>query len=114
LDPLPEVICESAGGDQIDSIPEKLLKVRAETGESKVTDRAVELNQDVDIAVRSSLVSSGRTEQHHAGHPKPLDVSIMGAEHLEDVISAHTGPLSMGSKPDQIIPKTTESRKPIP
>jgi hypothetical protein len=47
---------------EIDTTPEKLLELALHTGQLKVPDRVIELGDEIDIAIWSSLIPRDRSK----------------------------------------------------
>jgi hypothetical protein len=88
-DPFPEAFGKGAWRDEIDSTPEDLFQVRAEPDQGEVADRAFKLYENVNVAVRPSVVSRHGSEQGQAGHPERPYAGIMRAQLLKRVRPAH-------------------------
>ena len=69
-------------------MPDKFGELSLQANELKKANRAVEFDEEVNIAILASLVSRERAEERQTGHTKDVQHRTAVAQRHEDVIAA--------------------------
>jgi hypothetical protein len=71
-DSVAELRLERCRRDEVDSVTDELAKLALQAHKLKESDRAAELDEQIDIAVLAALISSERTEERQTGYAEGL------------------------------------------
>jgi hypothetical protein len=74
--------------DEIDLVADQFAKLPLQTDELEETDRAVELNEEIDVAVVSAFIAGERAEKGQAGNTKGVQHGTVFAQCLQDVVAS--------------------------
>ena len=90
-DSIAELRLEGCRRHEIDAMPDKLSEMSLQADELEKANRAVEFDEEVNIAILASLISRERAEERQAGHTKDVQHRPAVAQRHEDVIAADWG-----------------------
>src|SRR5512133_3119225 len=83
--------------DQIDAAAEDLLEAVLDAEEVEQAHGAVEVDQEIHIAVRSGLPSRDRTEQVERAHAEPSELRSRSGKALDHRVARHYSTLRPSS-----------------
>jgi DNA invertase Pin-like site-specific DNA recombinase len=105
-DSVAKLRCEGCRRHEIDAMPDQLGELPLQADELEQANRAVEFDEQVNVAILASLVPRERAEERQAGHTKDVQHRAAFAQRHEDVIAAdwnvcsHGAPLIIAEIPD--------------
>jgi hypothetical protein len=88
-DPVAKLRLQGGGGCQFHRTAYDLGKPPPKPDELEKTDRSIELNEQVDVAILAALVTSERAEERQARDTKRFKCVPTGSKRFQDVCAFH-------------------------
>src|SRR6185369_17890118 len=89
-DVVAELRTEPAVGDEVDLAPEQRLQPLLHLEQVKVSDGAVELDEQVHVATGASLVARNGAEDRERRDAERLQLPDVGGDDLQGSLASHT------------------------
>ena len=83
IDTVSELAPDHSRRRKVDRTAEQLLQLVLDPREAKVADRAVELGDEVHVAVRSCLIPGNGSEHEKRGDPLPPEIVAVRGEEID-------------------------------
>jgi hypothetical protein len=90
-DALPQLPFHGVAHDQVDLGAEDLLDPALDAEEVEEADGLVELDEQVDVAVRARLSASDRAKQVDRAYAQPGELGSRSGKALKDLVAGHMG-----------------------
>ena len=96
VDPLAELAADHPRRRQVDPAAQEALELALDARETEVPHRAGELGDEVEVAIRASLVAGDGAEDQERADAEPPKVIPVGCEELDGLGAAHGGIVGPG------------------
>lgn len=92
-DALAELALQRAAGDEVDGVAQQIREVVSDILEAEQADRAVELDEEVDVAVLGGFVSGDGAEERERADAHGAKLGPVGGQNVEGLSAseAHRG-----------------------